>query len=204
MRISENLWCKCSGSVGWRYLWALWCALALGQWVSAQSAGRWGGVVAGVPFVYEHLPEGRAYQPYQLLGWWTLSDLKKRGADHLFWYVEPQLVFVTFSDDSGPDWEVGLNSGLMYQLALGQGWYATAAIGTGPHYVTVETSLQARGFIFSDNFEVGIIAPGGKRMQLHMRTRFRHISNAGLKNPNKGIDVFFALAGVVWQIGAQL
>ncbi|RMD74261.1 MAG: hypothetical protein D6818_03465, partial [Bacteroidetes bacterium] len=161
----------------------LFCLSANGT-LRAQSDARWGGVVAGVPFVYEHLPEGRDYQPYQLLGWTTLANLKKRGEDRLYWYAEPQLVYVTYSDGSGPDWEVGLNSGLMYQLALGKGWFATAAIGTGPHFVTVETPLQARGFIFSDNFEAGLIAPLGPGLQLHLRSRFRHISNAGLKNPN--------------------
>lgn len=177
------------------------CSLSANVTLQAQSHARWGGVVAGLPFVYEHLPEGRSYQPWQLLGWVTLTDLKKRGNDHLYWYAEPQLVFVTYSDGSGPDWEAGLNTGLMYQLALGKGWFATAAIGTGPHYVTVETPLQARGFIFSDNFEAGIIAPLGQGVQLHLRSRFRHISNAGLKNPNKGIDIFFALAGIVWRWG---
>ncbi len=163
---------------------------------------RWGGVVGGVPFVYEHLPEGRAYQPWQLLGWLTVADWKKRGNDHLYGYVEPQLVWVTYSDGSRSDWEAGLNAGLMYQWALGGGWYVTAAVGTGPHFITAETSLQARGFIFSDNFELGLAMPLGARAQLHCRTRFRHISNAGLKEPNKGIDTFFALAGVVWQLGA--
>lgn len=177
----------------------LLCSLSAKPTLRAQSAARWGGVVAGLPFVYEHLPEGRDYQPWQLLGWLTLTDLKKRGNDHLYWYAEPQLVLVTYSDGSGPDWEAGLNAGLMYQVALGKGWFATAAIGTGPHYVTVETPLQARGFIFSDNFEAGFIAPLGPDVQLHLRCRFRHISNAGLKNPNKGIDIFFALAGVVWK-----
>jgi hypothetical protein len=72
-----------------------------------------------------------------------------------------------------------------------------AAIGSGPHYITVETDRQARGFIFSDNFELGS-AYNFERINTAflLKFRFRHISNAGLKEPNGGIDNFFVIAGL--------
>ena len=74
----------------------------------------------------------------------------------------------------------------------------TAAIGTGPHYLSLESDIQAKGFIFSDNFEVAFYQKLKSRLGFSIKMRFRHLSNAGLKEPNIGIDNFFLMLGVFW------
>jgi len=156
------------------------------------------GISFGIPIVREHLPEGRQYQPFTLLGYYPIADLlkNKNKNDHLIWYVEPQLVIVSFSPNAGSEFEFGVNLGIQYQFQLFQKTYLTAAIGSGPHFITVETRQQSKGFIFSDNFEAGLKRTFEKqKLNLNLRLRFRHISNAGLDKPNKGIDTWFLVAG---------
>jgi len=155
------------------------------------------GLNFGIPVVREHLPEGRQYLPFALLGYYPISDFFKNKNDHLIWYVEPQLVFVTFSPKAGSEFEFGVNLGIQYQFQLFQNTCLTAAVGSGPHFITVETSQQAKGFIFSDNFEAGLKRRLEKqKLNLNFRLRFRHISNAGLDKPNRGIDTWFLVTGV--------
>ena len=99
--------------------------------------------------------------------------------------------------------EFGLNAGVTYGWDFGP-IHAFGGISSGPHFVDVETDLQARGFIFSDNFLAGLRSRIGSQWQLDTHVRFRHISNAGLQNPNKGIDNWLLVLGIsriVWSKG---
>lgn len=159
--------------------------------------GRQMGVTLGIPFIHETLKEGRQYKPYQLLLYYNFGNLLKNKRNDLFIYLEPQLVWVHFSPKTDQEWEFGANLGFEYRLNLSPNTAITAAIGSGPHYVTVETRQQAKGFIFSDNFTAGLRQSLGKsNVNLDLRCRFRHISNANLMKPNTGIDSWFVIAGL--------
>jgi hypothetical protein len=70
-------------------------------------------------------------------------------------------------------------------------------MGTGPHFISLRTSRQARGFIFSDNLELGLIYPvSNLHLDFNVKARYRHISNAGLEDPNVGIDNLFLVLGI--------
>ena len=61
--------------------------------------------------------------------------------------------------------------------------------------------MTVASFIFSDNFELGAsYLPKGWRAGFNLRARFRHISNAGFKYPNLGVDNLFIIAGLRWPL----
>jgi hypothetical protein len=158
--------------------------------------GKSVGIHLGIPFAHEQLQEGRKYKPYQLLLYYNFANLLKGKQNDLFVYVEPQFVWVHFSPKTKKEGEFGVNLGLEYRLNFSEKSSLTAAIGSGPHYVSVVTPQQAKGFIFSDNFTLGWRqAMGNSGFDLNLKCRFRHISNAGFKVPNKGIDSWFLLLG---------
>lgn len=71
------------------------------------------------------------------------------------------------------------------------------AIGSGPGYQSSVSTVQARGFIFSNNCTLGFrLAFANDSIIVSPQVRFRHMSNAGLKSPNSGIDNFLFLIGV--------
>jgi hypothetical protein len=155
------------------------------------------GVQVAPSFIFENLPEGREYRPIMLLGYYTITDLLKRKRSNLYVYLEPQLVLVNFNPSTAKEFEFGANLGFEYQLPVGQKSFFTMAIGSGPHYFSTTTDLQAKGYIFSDNFEVGWRQQlEGGNYNLLLKCRFRHISNANLFKPNGGVDNWFLIAGV--------
>lgn len=167
---------------------------------SAQSS-RAIGFHLGIPIIHETLKEGRQYKPYQLLFYYNFTNLLKGKKNDLFIYIEPQLVWVHFSPKDKKEWEFGLNSGLEYRWNVSSQTAITAAIGSGPHFITVETRQQHRGFIFSDNFTAGLHQKlGGSGMNLDLKMRFRHISNLNFAKPNIGIDSWFVIAGLTKDI----
>ena len=146
----------------------------------------------GRSIIDEYLPEGFAYDPITFL---FNTPIYSFGSFTV--YEETQ-----FTQAYNPlrrvlDYEFGWNGGIRYMSQLTKQLELTIAIGSGPHYISVETQTQANGFIFSDNFELGFsyYFPRAKTI-LHLKGRFRHISNAGLKAPNYGIDNLFFVMGL--------
>ncbi len=162
---------------------------------SAQT-GRSVGIHLGIPIIHEQLADGYKYKPYQLLFYYNFTNLLKNKKSDLFIYLEPQLVWVWFSPNRKKEIEFGANLGLEYRLNFSEKTALIGAVGSGPHYITAETPKQVNGFIFSDNFTLGLKQSlGNSGADLHFRTRFRHISNANLKKPNQGIDSWFLIVG---------
>jgi len=157
------------------------------------------GLSIAIPFIYEKMPEGY-YQPILLKGQfgWNLGRTENiaNKTGHLIGYLEPQFNPV-FVSGKLKDIEFGCNFGFRYEKELGDLDRLYWAIGTGPHFITVRTSMQARGYIFSDNFIMGWYHQmGDGPYQTNLQYRFRHISNAGFMKPNKGIDNSFVVLGV--------
>lgn len=146
----------------------------------------------GRSIIDEYLPEGFAYDPVTFL---FNTPIYSFGAFTLYGETQFTQAFNTLK--RVVDYEFGWNGGIRYQTHLAKHLQLTAAIGSGPHYISVETRNQANGFIFSDNFELGFTYafPTADTL-LHMKGRFRHVSNAGLKLPNYGIDNLFLVIGL--------
>lgn len=144
----------------------------------------------GRSVISELLPEGVTYEPFVILGSYQIFERKNFSI-----YTEAQLTFVHNQLLKQPEYEFGLNAGIAYKIPFNQTLFLRGAIGAGPHYISMETRRQANGFIFSDNFELGL-HKAVNNVWLSVRARFRHISNAGLKKPNGGIDNLILLIGV--------
>ena len=146
----------------------------------------------GYSVIDEMLPEGFDYVPFTML---TAFPVYRKGLFSL--YSELQLTQAINSLELENEYEFGANLGIMLTLPVSEPLVITAAIGAGPHYITIETRHQAQGFIFSDNFEAGMIYNiKSIDTALNARIRYRHISNAGLERPNRGIDNFFLVFGI--------
>lgn len=107
-------------------------------------------------------------------------------------YVEPQVNPV-----NGPENELefGVGLGLKYMHPLTGGLWGHVFVSAGPHYITVDTSKQAKGFIFSDAAGVGLTWFLTEKSAVLVEYRFRHLSNGGINLPNDGIDCHFAMVG---------
>ena len=134
-------------------------------------------------FPSQPLPENSGYFPalYGMRLSGPFSEQKQR----VGWIVLPHMGIARGVHRW--DGEVGINAGLYYQKTIPSLFTFRLELSSGPHFVTVETRRQARGFIFSDNLTLHLLNLGEKG-RLSIFLGYRHISNAALKEPNGGID----------------
>jgi hypothetical protein len=144
------------------------------------------------------LPEKDIYRPILILPYFNYYLSKREKRSKFSVYVEPQItpVRVKYKSTGQEDWEkeIGINGGFSYSYWFN--WFTIyVGIGSGPNYISVVTKKQANGFIFSDNIYAGIKREIKNNYFLDIHIRGRHISNAGLKNPNYGINNAFGGLG---------
>ena len=110
----------------------------------------------------------------------------------LSFFLEPQFNPVLTPSEN----EFGLGIGLQYTYPLTESISPYFLLVTGPHYISVDTTTQAEGFCFSNAAGVGFYFSLTKNIALNCGYRYRHVSNAELKQPNGGIDSHIGLLGV--------
>ncbi len=150
------------------------------------------GVLVEYGLPYYNLPEGQRY--YVLLTGFTFNFPIFKAKKNFNMSVEifPNYGFV-WLDDVNSDFEVGINFRLTANLSLSPNDVLRFKLGSGPHYISVETELQAQGFIFSDYFLLAYdrrIYINTNPFMLEFEFGYRHISNAGLNEPNRSIANF--------------
>lgn len=96
--------------------------------------------------------------------------------------------------------EFGLNCGLIARYRPLQQLGIYAGLSAGPHYVSATPARQARGFIFSDNAFAGMQVKCAEDTWIDLRIGFRHISNAGLREPNGGVNNLMLSGGCVFDL----
>ncbi len=136
---------------------------------------------------------------FQAQYYYTLLQKKTWSLEVL---LQPQYNTTRYQQDNTKNhrngYEAGVNAGLLVRKdIIKDDLNAYVFLSSGPHYVSGTPNRQAPGFIFSDNLALGLntrIAPG---LYLDLRSGFRHISNAGLKEPNAGVNNFVFSAGFV-------
>jgi hypothetical protein len=136
------------------------------------------------------------YNPIFFAGDLSWQFGKERRKHFLAFYLEPQFNLVATVRPL--DIEFGSNIGLRYYEQLSPGLYIYQMLGSGPHYITADLPRQAKGFIFSDNLAFGLFRQLNKNKPLFLNLQFRvrHISNAGLKLPNSGVNTLNILVGL--------
>jgi hypothetical protein len=107
-------------------------------------------------------------------------------------YIEPQVNPVF---DRETDIECGVGLGLKYMHPLTDSVGAYFFVSVGPHYVSVKTSDQVNGFIFSDTIGAGLSFFVTERSSINVEYRLRHMSNADIEQPNAGINTHFGTIG---------
>jgi hypothetical protein len=157
------------------------------------------GLLLSWPIVKEILPEGPGYAPKLIQGNLRVPLLNNETQHQVTILVQPQFNPVgNLPGQSQFTWEAGVNFGIAYEYLISeQVGILYAGAGIGPHFINVETNQQADGFIFSDNLFVGMHQFVGNRSWfLTYELKLRHISNAGLQNPNASIGNVFLGFGV--------
>lgn len=151
----------------------------------------------GHSFVGEDLWDGRNYALYLTSAGISREMLKLNSdADLLFLtdihfglvHTQPDTldaIDVAWNAAAGLDWKPLKNLSIQFSA------------GSGPAWQSSVSPKQRKGFVFSNNFTLGVrcrILRG--LMEINPQIRFRHMSNGGLFLPNSGIDNFFLLLGL--------
>jgi len=147
----------------------------------------------GSPYYY--LPEGMRYYIIPVGANFSFPLFKTKPGKDFNMSVDlfPHHVFVSVGDDRS-DYEFGLNVRLGVNYSLSDNDVMSFKLATGPHYITVKTEKQARGFIFSDYYIICynrlLNCNGDMPYVLNFEFGYRHISNGWIKEPNRSISNF--------------
>ena len=141
------------------------------------------------------LPEGKNYHPLLLMGSFGLQLTKKEKKGKWWIILEPQINPI-FIGTQLKEAEFGINAAFRYKYQIAETFYCYVQLGSGPHFITIATERQAHGFIFSDNLAIGISKLLSNNWILNTECRIRHISNANVIKPNRGMNNLFLVVGL--------
>ncbi|MGZ3858153.1 MAG: acyloxyacyl hydrolase [Flavisolibacter sp.] len=172
----------------------LWSVFRLGAWAQ-DSTNRFSSSGGLVGYGRQINIDSR-YNPVFFTGDFSWQFGKQRRKDFLAFYLEPQ--FNLAATKRHLDKEFGCNIGLRYYQQVSPALFFYEMLGSGPHFITAHLAHQARGFIFSDNLAIGLYRRLSQKKSLFLNFQFRvrHISNAGLKLPNSGVNTLNVLVGL--------
>jgi hypothetical protein len=144
------------------------------------------GITIGNGFPYYRLPEGGYYRLVLLQGDYRFPMLKTEKKTNVLINIVPQfnLVFV----NQKTYYEFGCNLNLEEVLQISNKSMVGLFLGSGPHFISYESKRQAKGFIFSDNLCLTYHYMVSPKTEIGLSGGMRHVSNAGLKRPNGGIN----------------
>lgn len=110
---------------------------------------------------------------------------------------EPMMSFVR-TNQTAIQWEGGATAGVRTLCRLSRRCTLYGTITSGPYFHTADVEQQAPGYLFSDNFNLGLFMQLGKSAELLLNTqlRYRHISNGDTRVPNNGINTIHLIVGV--------
>jgi hypothetical protein len=174
--------------------------LAVNGSADAETGLTWPSVSeSGVVFGYGegNISEGK-YRPFLMI-WHVGFNLKEfpsaqsEGRNNgLSFFLEPQ-INPAFSPRT--DVEFGVGIGLQYRHYLTERLSAYIMASVGPHWITLRTADQENGFIFADTAGVGVSLLVTEKSSFDLGVRIRHLSNAGIAEPNGGIDTWLGTVG---------
>jgi Lipid A 3-O-deacylase (PagL) len=130
------------------------------------------------------------------------QELRKIGQYPIYLSIKPQWNRSEYKEENDDEklrqgFESGINLGLKIKKKRNTArpgfWFAELSVG--PHFISGAPRRQSVGFIFSDNLSAGLEFQTSKRMSNHLSMGFRHVSNAGIQNPNGGINTIFIKIG---------
>lgn len=134
----------------------------------------------GIPFLYR-------------FGFDLRPALKNKSDCLLEFVVEP---FTNIVVKPKSNLESGCNFVFKFAPKLTARLYPYVEGGIGMIYLTMQTREQSTRFNFNEVVGGGITYFLKKNIALNLGYRYRHLSNAGIKKPNKGIETAMCLAGI--------
>ena len=109
--------------------------------------------------------------------------------------IEP---FANFIKRPSANAEIGCSFPLRYSVKLAP-WIAPyVEVGLGFIYITQHVHEQGSQFNFTTQLGIGTQFPLSDHYAFTVGYRFRHISNAGLTSPNRGVDFHFGVIGLTY------
>src|SRR3989338_5045578 len=111
--------------------------------------------------------------------------------------IEP---FISFASE--PDTNVEIGTSFLLKIGiLPQTWKFQPFILAGPGmvYMTQHTREQSTQFNFTEQAGMGMHYFFRKNIAFTLEGRFRHLSNASIRNPNKGITTNFVFTGISYK-----
>jgi len=117
--------------------------------------------------------------------------------------IQTQLGMIEVTEEGDPlgtrrGIETALIPGINIEASLlPDWWWVYVGASVGPQFISIAPRRQNKGFIFSDSAYIGSRIYFGPRKQLDVKAGIRHQSNAGLSEPNGGIDSYFIQGGIM-------
>lgn len=143
------------------------------------------GAFTSTGFPLYDLEEDVQYHPSIIGGVLHLPLYQTKSNFNIAIEVMPQVGFVAYNNSM--EYELGLNVIFAFGYQVSENSIISINIGSGPHYITATINRQATGFIFSDHLNIGF-RQRFNSWQAGLSAGIRHISNAGLEEPNLGIE----------------
>ncbi|MBC35976.1 MAG: hypothetical protein CL663_08060 [Bacteroidetes bacterium] len=156
------------------------------------------GFVSGYSFINEDMFDYSSYMPIHFIYRMNHPVFANPDAkfSNLFVHLEPQVNLV-LRGGKVHAYETGFNLGFTYNMQFTKRSIFYFGLGAGPHYISEGNIKLAQGFTFSDNFMSGVRTSFKEhKIELDIQLRFRHMSNAGLKDPTAGIDNWLLMIGI--------
>jgi hypothetical protein len=113
----------------------------------------------------------------------------------LSFFFEPQFNPVLTPSSQ---YEFGVGIGFQYSYPLSEFISPYILAVTGPQYISVHSTHQADGLNFASAIGAGLYFSLTQNMSLNLGYRYRHVSNANLKQPNGGINSQIGLMGLAF------
>lgn len=111
--------------------------------------------------------------------------------------IEP---FISYCLEPDSNIETGtsffLKAGLLPETSKFQPYLKA---GMGLVYMSLHTSEQSTQFNFTEQGCVGLHYYFAQNTAFTLEGRFRHLSNAGIKQPNHGINTYFVTTGIYYK-----
>lgn len=144
----------------------------------------------------QSLPEG-TYRPIYFMGYFAnhllREEFRKTYRTLPFFYVEPQFNIANVEYPDGKlkqYYEFGINNGFKQNFKITEYLHLYILIGTGPHFISIDTEKQKKYFIFSNCMGFGMQLYLKNRISIMSSFRIKHMSNLQLFLPNSGINSY--------------
>ncbi|MCS7180829.1 MAG: acyloxyacyl hydrolase [bacterium] len=141
-----------------------------------------------IGYSYSKIKNPKKYEFYTIMCDFSKPIKKSR---KFFYQIEPYVSYVISPSDN---FEIGVSGFLLYKFNESD-FQPYFKIGTGIIYLSTDFIEQSTHFNFASSIGLGFKFKL-KKFSIYGEGRLRHVSNAGIKEPNEGINSKIFLSGI--------